>query len=105
MKMMRKCMTALLWGVMLTAALLAQAQSHKVVKVGDFTSLKVSNNINVIYCADVEKAGTAEFDAQQSIANVFIFTTTRANSIFNSPTTISLKACPPSRCIRRCCKR
>lgn len=71
--MMRKCMTALLWGVMLTAALLAQAQSHKVVKVGDFTSLKVSNNINVIYCADDEKAGTAEFDAQQSIANVFIF--------------------------------
>ena len=52
MKMMKKCMTALLWGVMLTAALLAQAQSHKVVKVGDFTSLKVSNNINVIYCAD-----------------------------------------------------
>lgn len=73
MKMMRKCMTALLWCVMLTAALLAQAQSHKVVKVGDFTSLKVSNNINVIYCADDEKAGTAEFDAQQSIANVFIF--------------------------------
>ena len=73
MKMMKKCMTALLWCVMLTAALLAQAQSHKVVKVGDFTSLKVSNNINVIYCADDEKAGTAEFDAQQSIANVFIF--------------------------------
>lgn len=73
MKMMKKCMTALLWCVMLTAALLAQAQSHKVVKVGDFTSLKVSNNINVIYCADDEKAGTAEFDAHQSIANVFIF--------------------------------
>ena len=33
MKMMKKCMTALLWGVMLTAALLAQAQSHKVVKL------------------------------------------------------------------------
>ena len=54
-------------------ALRAQVKTHTQVNVGDFTALNVGNSINVIYCANKEKAGVAEFDAPADKTNLFIF--------------------------------
>ncbi len=54
-------------------ALRAQVKTHTQVNVGDFTALNVCNSINVIYCANKEKAGVAEFDAPADKTNLFIF--------------------------------
>lgn len=70
---MKKYVTILLWCALMMTSATAFAQDHKVVNVGNFTSLKVNNNVNVIYRSDAEKAGTAEFTATESVAKMFIF--------------------------------
>lgn len=70
---MRKFATILLWCALMMTTATALAQTRNVVNVGDFTSLKVNNNINVIYRANAEKAGTAEFYAAAGWTSKFIF--------------------------------
>lgn len=54
-------------------AIQAQSVSHIEVNVGNFSALNVGNSINVVYCADKEKAGLVEYDAPADKAKVFIF--------------------------------
>ncbi|MCQ2291489.1 MAG: DUF2807 domain-containing protein [Muribaculaceae bacterium] len=73
MEKMKKQVLLLLVMACTAVAAIAQEVKHIEVNVGDFTTLSVENNINVVYCADDKKAGMAEFDAPQSVADMFIF--------------------------------
>lgn len=71
--MKRMCLALIACLMLTSVALQAQVLTHTEVNVGDFTALNVGNSINVIYCANKEKAGVAEFDAPADKANLFIF--------------------------------
>ena len=43
------------------------------IKIGDFTHLKVVNNINVIYRCNPDSTGYAVYDADRTFANAYIF--------------------------------
>lgn len=62
--------------MMAMATIMAGAQGVQdslELNVGDFTTLNVNNNINVVYRACKEKAGTAVLQAPRSMASRFIF--------------------------------
>ncbi|MGM9868910.1 MAG: GIN domain-containing protein [Sodaliphilus sp.] len=71
--MKRMCLALIACLMLTSVALQAQVLTHTEVNVGDFTALNVGNSINVIYCANKEKAGVAEFDVPVGKVNPFIF--------------------------------
>ena len=52
----------------------AQRVGHYVLKVEDFTQLKVIDGVNVVYKSSVDSAGLAVFDASDKIALLIVFT-------------------------------
>lgn len=52
----------------------AQKTSHYKLHFSEFNELKVSDGINVDYYCDPQRAGTVEFDADESVASAIIFT-------------------------------
>lgn len=81
MEKMKKQVLLLLVMACTAVAAIAQEVKHIEVNVGDFTTLSVENNINVVYCASEKKAGIAEFDAPKSVADMFIFKNDRKGKL------------------------
>lgn len=55
-------------------AINAQKIGHYVVKLNDFSQLKVIDGININYVSSVDSAGMAVFDAPDNIAPLIVFT-------------------------------
>ena len=69
---MKKVLISALFLVIATLALHAQT-THHVVKLGEFTRLVVTDDINVVYRCDADSAGLAVFDCTEDIADRFVF--------------------------------
>ncbi len=65
--------TILLFSVLAVFGLSAQKTGHYVVKIEDFTQLKVIDGVNVIYKSSVDSAGLAVFDAADNVASLLVF--------------------------------
>ena len=72
MNTMKKVLISALFLAIATLAVQAQSTRH-VVKLGDFSRLVVTDDINVTYCCDPDSAGLATFECSQDIANRLIF--------------------------------
>lgn len=44
------------------------------IKTGEFTRLKVPDNLNVVHRCDAQKSGTAHYDCEDSMADAILFT-------------------------------
>ena len=68
----RRVLISLAWLLATGFAMSAQVQ-HFCVKVGHFTRLAVTDDINVNYRCNADSAGLVVFDATQEVANAMIF--------------------------------
>lgn len=73
---MKKVLISAIFMTIATLALHAQVTGH-VVKVGDFTRLVVTDDINVNYRCNPDSAGMAVFSCTQDIADRLMFTINR----------------------------
>ena len=72
MNKMKKVLISVLFLTIATLAIHAQSVHH-VIKLGDFTRLVVTDDVNVIYRCDPDSAGLAVFDCPQDMADRLIF--------------------------------
>lgn len=56
------------------------------INVGDFKKLRVSDNLNVIYCVNADSAGMAVFEASQADMQSLIFTNKRQTLVVQEAT-------------------
>ena len=70
--MLRNLATAILLSIITAISCFAEVNTYRI-KIGDFTHLKVVNNINVVYRCNPDSAGYAVYDADRTFANAYIF--------------------------------
>lgn len=72
MNTMKRVLISVFFLTIATLAIHAQSVHH-VIKLGDFTRLVVTDDVNVIYRCDPDSAGLAVFDCPQDMADRLIF--------------------------------
>ena len=70
--MFRNLATVILLSIISAISCFADTNTYSI-KIGDFTHLKVVNDINVIYRCNPDSAGYAVYNADRTFANAYIF--------------------------------
>ncbi|MDD2961459.1 MAG: DUF2807 domain-containing protein [Muribaculaceae bacterium] len=71
---MKKVLTVVLFALIACITLHAEDYQNYEVKIGDFTNLRITDHINVIYSTNPDSIGYAQFSCSPKLADAVIFT-------------------------------